>query len=117
MGRHQIKKPGAYRQFGHRLKVAIERRGWAELSQARLGEKLGRVSGTTVNNWLNGYKLPSTETAVELAKILNVSLDWLLTGRGAIHHTPIQEQMLYIGDIPEEAQTSLKTLISSFRPD
>jgi transcriptional regulator with XRE-family HTH domain len=117
MGRTREKEKGSHQEFGKRLVSAIDARGWSELSQLALGRKLTGVTGATVNNWINGYKLPSTETAIELAVILNVSLDWLLVGRGAMHHPPIQEQMLYIGDVPEEAQTAIKGLIKSFRRD
>lgn len=50
-------------------------------TQNELGKILG-VSGTTAFNYLNGLKLPSMPRAIHFAKLLNVCVEYLLTGRG-----------------------------------
>lgn len=41
-----------------------------------------RVSAKTASNWLTGAKLPQLDRMIELAERLQVSFDWLATGRG-----------------------------------
>lgn len=61
-------------QLGWRIYQAIERTGWPrEEVAARLN-----VSLRTINYWQSGIKLPGLPKIVELAKLLNVSLDSLL---------------------------------------
>jgi len=60
--------------FPQRLSQALKVR---KLKQSELASKL-EVKPQTVNNWLSGQSLPEARTLVEVAKILEVSLDWLL---------------------------------------
>lgn len=61
-------------QLGWRIYQAIERTGWPrEEVAARLN-----VSLRTINYWQSGVKLPGLPKIVQLAKLLNVSLDSLL---------------------------------------
>lgn len=50
-------------------------------TQVKLAEVFG-VSGTTINNWRGGKKLPSMEHAIDIAKKCGVCVEWLLTRRG-----------------------------------
>jgi transcriptional regulator with XRE-family HTH domain len=51
------------------------------LSQELLAERM-RVSRGACGHWERGKALPSTEHLTALANILNVSLEWLLAGKG-----------------------------------
>lgn len=44
------------------------------LSQQELGEKIGR-SQNSISNWEIGERMPDIETAIELAKALDATLD------------------------------------------
>jgi len=62
------------RELGWRIYHAIARSGWPrEEIAARLN-----VSLRTINYWQSGEKLPGVSKTVELARLLNISLDSLL---------------------------------------
>lgn len=56
-----------------------ERRRRAGLTQEELGERLG-VSFQSVSNWERGVSCPDTALLLDLARILGVSTDAILTG-------------------------------------
>jgi transcriptional regulator with XRE-family HTH domain len=60
--------------LGERLREARERLG---LTQAQLGALL-HVSGPTITRYETGVNKPNPETLRELAKVLRVSVDYLL---------------------------------------
>lgn len=57
----------------NRLNYIIEREG---LTQAYIAWKLG-VSPSNVSKWVSGSRTPSLRTALEIAKILNTTVDYL----------------------------------------
>lgn len=61
-------------EFGKRLKYIRQKRN---LKVQQIAEAL-HVTRNTVYKWEQGKALPSLPTVFELAKILNVSVDWLL---------------------------------------
>ncbi len=64
--------------FGDRLAAAREAAG---LSQRDLAQKIG-VKTDTVRGWEDDMKEPRANRVQMLAGLLNVSLTWLLTGKG-----------------------------------
>lgn len=66
--------------FGDRLRKAREARS---LSSSELARASG-VSSTSVWKWENGGFVPRTQKLAVLAKVLNVSSDWLLRGQPEI---------------------------------
>ncbi|MEO5619690.1 MAG: helix-turn-helix domain-containing protein [Cypionkella sp.] len=79
--------------FGDRLEAA---RAAADLSQEGLAERLG-VRDTTVAAWEADEWEPRGNRLQMLAGMLNVSLMWLMTGRGAGLGGPIDEAALPLG--------------------
>lgn len=79
--------------FGDRLEAA---RAAADLSQAGLAERLG-VRDTTVAAWEADEWEPRGNRLQMLAGMLNVSLMWLMTGRGAGLGGPVDEAALPLG--------------------
>ena len=60
--------------FAGQLKAA---RKSMKLTQKQLADKIS-YSGKSISKWESGYGLPTVETLVELSKILNVSVDFLI---------------------------------------
>lgn len=70
----------AKQKFGERFTEAVKLRNLHYKNNKDLGRMIG-VSGTMANNYLNGVKLPSMETAIKIAVLLGVDVNWLLTGQ------------------------------------
>lgn len=60
--------------FGNRLKSILEN---SDMSQTQLAQEL-ELTSPAVNRWCNNVTQPDTDTIVKIAKILNVSTDYLL---------------------------------------
>lgn len=67
--------------FADRFKEAIIRGGLEKCTQAELALRFG-LSPPMINFFTKGKRLPSMETAIRICDITNVSLDWLMTGKG-----------------------------------
>jgi ribosome-binding protein aMBF1 (putative translation factor) len=66
------------RQFGERLRAAREKRGWSQMALARLLPRGTDVS--QVSRWERGVTFPSFESLLQLARVLNVTPQWLEWG-------------------------------------
>lgn len=71
--------------IAERIKLARKNRG---LSQELLAERIN-ISRGACGHWERGKALPSTEHLSKLASILNVRLDWLMSGQGEME--PVQQ--------------------------
>lgn len=65
-----------YQSIGTRIK---QRRNDLGLKQLQIKDETGISSGN-LSDIENGKKLPSTPALISLSKILNCSVDWILTG-------------------------------------
>ncbi|WP_275531687.1 helix-turn-helix domain-containing protein [Ensifer aridi] len=65
---------------GDRLEIALNARGIKK--QMAFAAQLG-VDDSLVSRWLRGNGL-SMQNAIRVCEVLDVSLDWLLLGRGTI---------------------------------
>ncbi|TQV63932.1 MAG: helix-turn-helix transcriptional regulator [Halothiobacillaceae bacterium] len=79
LGRQRPSLPDEVGRFGERLRLAIGSR-----SQRGVSEESGLSSGT-VHNLLSGGT-PNLLSAVLLADVTGVNLEWLATGQGPIRH-------------------------------
>lgn len=76
--------------FATRLRKTREARG---LTQRELGERI-KMEPTQVTRYERGQFLPNAETLVSIAQVLQVSVDFLLTGETAgesRHELPISD--------------------------
>lgn len=89
--------------LGERICALRKERGW---SQVELAKKLN-VAKQTVSNWENENIQPSIEMLVRLAKIFDVSTDYLL-GLDAIPH-------LNTDGLPANVIAHLALLIEDYR--
>ena len=71
-------------EFKHRLK---ELRKASGITAAQLGKKLG-VSRSAISNWENGNNQPNNSLLIELSKIFDCSIDFLL-GNSDTHYSNI----------------------------
>lgn len=60
--------------FGLHLRTLRERYG---ISQEELGRRVGRA-GSVINNYENNLKIPTLDVLTTMARIYNVSLDYLV---------------------------------------
>lgn len=79
--------------IAERIVQARKNRG---LSQERLAERM-HISRGACGHWERGKALPSTQHLSKLATILNIRLDWLVTGQGDM------EAIYQISDSPAPA--------------
>lgn len=63
--------------IGDRLKLAIDMSGKSQIELARLSG----LSRATVSNILSGSRRPNIDTATRICKVLNITIDWLATGK------------------------------------
>lgn len=70
--------------FSLRFKEALYLRHYEHKTLADLAEIFGSVSRTTVHSWVHAKKIPSLLAASNISLALNISFEWLLTGRGNI---------------------------------
>lgn len=68
----------ALQEFGKRLDERIK---WKGIKKKHLALDLG-VAPSQINAWTRGDVYPRIDTLVKISEILNVTLDWLIAGRG-----------------------------------
>lgn len=69
--------------LSQRLREALD---LAEMRQAELSRRLG-IAPSSVSLWLSGRNHPDAEHLSKLAVILDVSYEWLSTGRGEMRYS------------------------------
>lgn len=66
-------------EFKNRLKTILEEKG---LKQADIARATGK-SSVAVTKWMRGENIPKADALKSISKLLNVSDEWLLTGKDA----------------------------------
>ena len=75
------------------------------MTQAEIADKL-KVSYQAVSKWENGAA-PSVEVLVELARILNVSVDTLLNGGDRITYDQTEVDLVHFADLRQKIAAQL----------
>lgn len=75
-------------EFSRRVKVAIRESDYHDWVQEQFAQACN-VKQNTVSTWITGLRKPEVETGIILCKLLNISFDWLYTGRGPMR--PLRE--------------------------
>lgn len=65
------------KMIGERIKEKLTEHGY---KQKELIEKTG-ISKAAISNYMNGNRVPDTESVLKISNILETSVEWLLTGR------------------------------------
>ena len=87
------------KEFAERVDMSLKKR-----SQTRkaLTTDLG-ISSSTMSSWAAGRgSIPNANVVEQIAKYLNVSLDWLITGEEKKSFQPPQMQFTSQNDLPSE---------------
>lgn len=75
-----------------------------------MGKAIGLSRKGTISDWERGKALPETANLVNLAKVLDCSIDWLLTGEGP---STRRDHQLYAADRNSSlTQAELRTIIA-----
>lgn len=84
------------KKLNHRIVLSRKNKGF---TQKKLSELAG-VSEPTMNHYESGKRVPTVDTLLNLAKILNCDPGWLLTGQEPFHKEsePIKETEGNTGD-------------------
>ncbi|UCH95116.1 MAG: helix-turn-helix transcriptional regulator [Candidatus Aminicenantes bacterium] len=98
------------KKTGQRIKTLRIENG---LTQEGLGEKLGLDRGT-ISKIERGENAPTAKTLVELKRIFNVSIDWILTGKGLKHPIDMDDELLEMIDDLKNNQTAMIKVLSFF---
>jgi len=69
--------------IGERITLARKQKLF---SQAQLSEVLG-VSRGACGQWEQGHAYPNVQHLIEIAKVLDIQLEWLATGRGEMAYS------------------------------
>jgi transcriptional regulator with XRE-family HTH domain len=88
-GADEPRDTDAMRLVGHRLQLAMRRRGVAK--QMAFAAQLA-VDESAISRWQRGANM-TLRNAMRLCEALDISLDWLLLGRGSMdgHRGPAAE--------------------------
>jgi transcriptional regulator with XRE-family HTH domain len=101
------------RAIGARIAIAKAQSRYAEETLVVFGKRF-KVSYQSAKNWLDGKKLPGSENLISLAKLLNISLDWLLLNRGSMRPSEVKGETVFIGHWPENAKGVVRGLASVY---
>ena len=90
------------KNFGFRLSEAIANK---KITQGELARRLG-TSPSLVSRWRNEEVLPGSNNYKKLATILNVSMEWLMTGQRS--ELPDQTNPITNTDNTQESEKMLE---------
>lgn len=94
-----------------RLRRAINEGGLVKVPQYKLAERWG-IAPSMVSGMLGGIKLPALDSAIRIARDLDIHVEWLLTGRGPIR---INENESIFDGLTEAQIRHIKSTIHIFK--
>lgn len=101
--------------LGDKLRSLRKQNNW---SQDALGEKLG-IHGRHIGKYETGKVMPGADTLMKIAKLFNISVDFLLFDDIAENDTKIKDQALLksfeaVDHMEEEDKKVIKSLIDAY---
>ncbi len=101
--------------FADKLRHLRKERGW---TQDKLAEKLG-VHGRQIGKYELGIVVPGAETLVKIAKVLNVSIDYLLLDEetnpvNEINDPELLRLFSVVDQMDNEERKIIKSLIDAY---
>ncbi|MFM5296563.1 hypothetical protein ACEUAI_20250 [Aeromonas veronii] len=75
-------------EFSKNLNLALDQLGWPQRGRiTTLARAMGGLAPASVRKWLNGEGLPEVKRLGELSRLVNQSVQWLLTGCDGSEHS------------------------------
>ncbi len=94
-------------EFVNRIDEILEKK---RLKRAALCEDL-KLSATAITDWARRGTIPAADIALKIAKYLNVSLEWLITGTEPEGLTQEEREILEKWNSLEEGQKETVTIL------
>lgn len=103
------------KDFPEKLRILRKNKGW---SQGQLGQKIG-ADLQRVSKYERGVMLPTMELMVRIAKVFDVSVDFLIrddkeTAIGKIKNQELLHQLEEINNLPDEDQETVVSFLDAF---
>lgn len=109
-----IKKQDATTSFPERLRRLRRERDW---SQGQLAQKIG-IGTQRISKYERGLSSPPLDILVQIARVLEVSLDYLVAGKtngaGRLKNAKLIERIEELEKLPGEYQETLVSVLDSF---
>lgn len=103
--------------FGEKIKALRKEKGW---SQDEFAVKIG-VHGRHIGKYENGHTLPNSESLLQIAKALDVSIDYLLlngqereSASSKIRDKILLQEFEVVDQMEEKDREIIKSLIDAF---
>ena len=101
--------------FGDKLRELRRRKKW---SQDELGSKVG-IHGRHIGKYENGQVMPNAETLIKIAKVFDVSVDYLLFDSPSqtpqeIYDNELLEYLAEVSKMDEQDKLVIKSLIEAY---
>jgi hypothetical protein len=112
----EMKDIEKYEAFAARFQIALIARGWDVINRNDAGKLLGGFKGPAVSQWWHGTRMPPTEHAATICENMNISLDWLIMGRGSMELAIDERHCLDMSGLCDDDIATLKALVSRLKP-
>ncbi len=114
-GCHERKKAVLSPDFSAKLRALRKERGW---SQGQLAQKIG-ADLQRISKYEHGIIWPTMELMVRLAKVFDVSVDFLIrddkdAAVGKIKNRDLLNQLEEINNLPEKDQETVVSFLDAF---
>ena len=104
-----------YLNYAKRLKELQNDKGIK--TQIELSAWMG-FSKSIISAWMRGEKIPSMDTALKIAEMFGVCVEWLLTGKGLKHpsDTPGLQNHINVASLTDDQRALINQMITQFKP-
>jgi transcriptional regulator with XRE-family HTH domain len=88
------------------IKTQIELSAWTGFSKS------------IISAWMRGEKIPSMDTALKIAEMFDVRVEWLLTGKGSkrITDAPQLQNYINVSNLTSDQRALINQMINQFAP-
>lgn len=111
MGRKRTLEKGEHHELGDRIRKAVENAGFGDLSQEKMGAKIG-VNASAYGKLLNGHIAGSYETLRNICLVTNCNFEWLATGRGQMVYS-LTGGIVDISEVPPEKRDAFRVVVQN----
>lgn len=100
--------------FAGRLREACQDQGLPDHGAATMMAKKLRVSPQAAQKWFTGKSFPDMAKAIALADVLDVHVNWLLTGRGPKRSSSTDVDVQRLGEAVQEMPPAERRQVLDF---